>query len=251
MVMAGAATDVSDPDREVLELLAQAPLEIVGRIATASNLTLLCRLEGEQLAVYKPERGEAPLWDFPPGTLHRREVAAYVLDRCGDGGMVPPTALRPDGPFGPGSIQLFVDHDPERHYFRLVTDSDPILRAQLLRMVVFDLVANNADRKGSHVLLDAVGHVRLVDHGLCFHVHAKLRTVAWDFVDQPVPEAARAFAVSVTERLDDPADPLTRRLQELLDAREVVATAERARRVARLERFPQPSGRHPLPWPPL
>ncbi len=250
--MAGAATDVSDPDREVLELLAQAPLEILGRIATASNLTLLCRLEGEeQLAVYKPERGEAPLWDFPSGTLHRREVAAYVLDRCGGGGMVPPTALRPDGPLGPGSIQLFVDHDPERHYFCLLTDSDPVLRAQLERMVIFDLVANNADRKGSHVLLDAAGRVRLVDHGLCFHVHPKLRTVAWDFVDQPVPDGARDFAATVAERLADLGDPFTCRLQELLEEREVVATATRARRAARLGRFPQPSGRHRLPWPPL
>ncbi len=250
--MAGAATDVSDPDGEVLELLAQAPLEILGRIASASNLTLLCRLEGEeQLAIYKPERGEAPLWDFPSGTLHRREVAAYMLDRCGGAGMVPPTALRPDGPFGPGSIQLFIDHDPERHYFRLVTDSDPVLRAQLVRMVVFDLVANNADRKGSHVLLDARRRVRLVDHGLCFHVHPKLRTVAWDFVDQPVPDVARAFAATVARRLADLGDPFTCRLRELLEEREVVATAARAGRVARLERFPPPSGRHPLPWPPL
>lgn len=248
----GAAVDRPDPDREVLELLAHAPLEILGRIVTASNLTLLCRLDrDDQLAVYKPERGEAPLWDFPSRTLYRREVAAYVLDRCEGPGMVPPTVLRTDGPLGPGSVQLFVDHDPDRHYFRLVTESDPVTRAELLRMVVFDLVANNADRKGSHVLLDAAGHVRLVDHGLCFNVAPKLRTVAWDFADQPLPPEARAFAVTVAERLTDPDDPLTRRLNQLLDAREVATTAARARRVVGLERFPRPSGRHPWPWPPL
>lgn len=247
-----AATDATGPDREVLELLARAPFEIVGRIVRASNLTLLCRLEGDdQLAIYKPERGEAPLWDFPSRTLHRREVAAYLLDCSAGEGMVPPTVLRSDGPFGPGSMQLFVDHDPDHHYFRLAAEPDSVTRAELLRMVVFDLVANNADRKGSHVLLDAAGHVRLVDHGLCFNVQPKLRTVAWDFVGEPVPAEAGTFAETVAERLAYSADPLTRRLNELLAAREVVATERRARRVARLERFPPPSGRHPLPWPPL
>ncbi|MDP8960483.1 MAG: SCO1664 family protein [Actinomycetota bacterium] len=247
-----AAPVMPDPEEEVLEVLARAPLEILGRIVKASNLTLLCRLgRDDQLVVYKPERGEAPLWDFPSRTLHRREVAAYVLDRCEGGGMVPPTVLRTNGPFGPGSVQLFVDHDPDRHYFRLVTEPDPVTRAELLRMVVFDLIANNADRKGSHVLLDVAGHVRLVDHGLCFNVVTKLRTVAWDFADEPLPAEARAFAVSVAERLADSGDHMTRRLNELIDTREVSATAARARRVTRLERFPRPSGRHPLPWPPL
>ncbi len=239
-------------DAELLHLLAAAPLEPLGRFTTASNATLLCRLgDDDLLAVYKPERGEAPLWDFPRGTLHRREVAAYVLDRALGWGMVPPTVLRHDAPHGRGSVQLFVSHDPERHYFALLNDGDQGVREQLARMVVFDLLANNADRKGSHVLLADDGRLRLVDHGLTFHVAPKLRTVAWDFVGEAIPEVSREDASTLTRRLQDDRDVVTARLRELLAADEVAATARRARRVTELSRFPPPTGRRPLPWPPL
>jgi uncharacterized repeat protein (TIGR03843 family) len=116
-------------------------------------------------------------------------------------------------------------------------------------MVVFDLLVNNADRKGSHVLLDADQHVWLVDHGLCFHADPKLRTVAWDFASQPVPQEIRGTMAILFERLVDPSDPVRRRLLQLLDASEVAATVARAQRVAALEYFPRPSGRRPFPWP--
>lgn len=239
-------------DDEILDLLAAAPLEPLGRIVTASNTTLLCRLvDQELLAVYKPERGEAPLWDFPQGTLHRREVAAYVLDRALGWKMVPPTVLRNDAPHGRGSVQLFVDHDPERHYFALLRHGDRAVREELARMVVFDLLTNNADRKGSHVLLAGDGRLRLVDHGLTFHVTPKLRTVAWDFAGEAIPEDSREVADRLARRLQDDRDAVTARLGELLAAEEVAATAGRARRVADLRRFPPPTGRRPLPWPPL
>lgn len=240
----------------LLDLLRHAELEPVGRIASASNVTLLCRLGGdppgrELLAVYKPERGEAPLWDFPPDTLHRREVAAYVVDRALGWGMVPPTVRRDDGPYGRGSVQLFVDHDPDRHYFALVEEGDPDVLSQLRRMVVFDLVVNNADRKGSHVLLSEDGRIHLVDHGICFHHEPKLRTVAWDFADEPVPEDARDDVARLAGLLSDAAHPVTRRLGDLLDDAEIAALARRARQAGELDRLPRPSGPRPLPWPPL
>lgn len=240
------------------DLLATAELEPLGRVATASNATLLCRLvhgaldaDEDLLAIYKPVRGETPLWDFPGGTLHRREVAAYELDRMLGWGQVPPTVLREDGPFGRGSVQLFVEHDPARHYFALVADPDPAIRCQLERMVVFDLITNNADRKGSHVLVDADGHVWLCDHGLTFHEATKLRTVAWDFVDAPIAVEHRQAAAALADRLDDPDDPGTRRLLELLRPEEVAATGRRAREFAATDRFPAPAGPRPYPWPPL
>lgn len=240
----------------LLELLHRADLEPVGRIASASNVTLLCRLaddgpETDLMAVYKPEQGEAPLWDFPPGTLHRREVAAFVVDRALGWGMVPPTVLREDGPYGKGSVQLFIDHDPERHYFTLVEEGDEAVLSQLRRMVVFDLIVNNADRKGSHVLLPRDGRIRLVDHGVCFHAEPKLRTVAWDFADEPAPGDAQVDAVRFAERLDDRTDPATRRIRDLLDPGEVEALVRRASSVGDLDRLPRPSGPRPLPWPPL
>lgn len=239
----------------LLDLLRHADLEPVGRISSASNVTLLCRVgddraDGGLLAVYKPERGEAPLWDFPPGTLHRREVAAFLVDRALGWDMVPPTVLRDDGPYGRGSAQLFVEHDPDRHYFTLVEEDDEAVLSQLRRMVVFDVIVNNADRKGSHVLLPEDGRLRLVDHGICFHAEPKLRTVAWDFAGEPVPAEAREDAVRLADLLAT-ADPATRRIGQLLAGGELDALRRRARNVGELDRLPHPTGPRPLPWPPL
>jgi len=225
-------------------------LEPRGRFVAASNATLLCDLTGTDLrAVYKPEAGEAPLWDFPAGTLHRREVAAYVVDRVMGFGLVPPTVLREDGPFGRGSVQLFVDHDPAVHYFTLVESSSEVVQADLRRMVVFDLVTNNADRKGGHVLLGPDGHLRLVDHGICFHEEPKVRTVGWDFAGEPLPADAREAAARVVARLPD--GPVRDELESLLSAAELAALAVRAAAVASAERFPPPAGPRPYPWPAL
>ncbi|MGH3441084.1 MAG: SCO1664 family protein [Nitriliruptorales bacterium] len=249
----------------ILDLLASAPLEPLGRFTAASNATLLCRLgdtetlavykprrgDTETLAVYKPRRGEAPLWDFPDGTLHRREVAAYVLDRALGWDMVPPTVLRDDAPFGTGSIQLHVEHDPGRHYFALLEDSAPAVLDQLRRMVVLDLVLNNADRKGGHVLFDGDGRVRLVDHGVCFHAEPKLRTVAWDFAGEPIADDVRSAVADLAARLARPDDPDRAALADLLVEEEVTATAARAEAVAQLDRLPPPTGPRPYPWPPI
>ena len=158
---------------------------VLGALTRASNATLLVRLgeaEDAPLAVYKPRAGERPLWDFPDGTLCAREVAASVVARELGWPAIPRTDLV-EGPFGEGSLQDFVDVDPEQHYFTLRDDHD----ADLRRLAVFDVVANNADRKGGHVLLATDGTVVAIDHGLCFHVEPKLRTVIWDFAGEPLP----------------------------------------------------------------
>ena len=160
-------------------------MEVHGRIAGSSNATLLvtCRLQGEELlAVYKPLKGERPLWDFPGG-LFRREVAAYALSEALGWGLVPETVERPEGPFGQGSVQRFVHEDGTSHYFTL--RDEPKWHPVLMRLCAFDIVANNADRKSGHVLL-AEDRLWAIDNGLCFNTQDKLRTVIWDFGGEPL-----------------------------------------------------------------
>jgi uncharacterized repeat protein (TIGR03843 family) len=249
-----------------LERLATAPFEVVGRFAEASNATLLARLtdhapdplpddaafddlDPRDLAVYKPKRGEAPLWDFPPGTLHRREVAAWVVSEALGWDLVPATVLRVDGPFGPGSLQRYVPHDPQRHYFTIMEEDQQGLVEQLLAMVVFDLVIDNADRKGGHVLVEDLAgreRIRLVDHGVSFNVDTKLRTVAWDFAHQPVPGELRRDVARFGKDLDG---EIGERLAALLAEDEVAVLRARVPRIAALETFPPPLGPRPFPWP--
>lgn len=244
-------------EAELRQALHTAPLEVLGRFADASNATLLCRVRGVQiggrelLAVYKPRAGERPLWDFPAGTLHRREVAAEVVDRALGWGMVPTTVLRDDAPHGVGSVQRFVEHDPDHHYFTLLEQGDPDVLAQLRRMVAFDVITNNTDRKGGHVLLDADRRLWLVDHGVCFHVEPKLRTVGWDLAGEAVPPSVRDDAARLADQLAGPSGAAARRLAELLAPEEVAATVARAGALASMETFPSPSGPRPWPWPPI
>jgi uncharacterized repeat protein (TIGR03843 family) len=208
----------------------------------SSNRTFLVTvsLDGAELpAVYKPGAGERPLWDFPEG-LYQREVAAYELSEALGWSMVPETVLRESGPFGRGSLQRFVDADFEQHYFTLLEHEShlPVLQA----MAAFDLVANNADRKGGHCLIDTDGHVWGVDHGLCFHVQPKLRTVIWDFCREPVPDA-------VIDDLRRLADHPLNELEPLLNSSERAAIKQRAAAVARLGVFPDPGEDRPYPWP--
>jgi uncharacterized repeat protein (TIGR03843 family) len=257
----------------VADRLLHAPLELVGRFADASNATLLVRLldrDGrdlealtaelghapqledlapEDLAVYKPLRGEQPLWDFPSGTLHRREVAAYELSAALGWGLVPCTILRDDAPLGAGSLQRFVPHDLEEHYFVLLERGEPDVVEQLRTMVVFDVLINNADRKGGHVLLERTSsdrRVRLIDHGVTFHVEPKLRTVAWHFAGEPLPERLRPDLRGLVDALDA---ELGQRLAALLLADELAQLRRRAREVARLDRLPVPAGPRATPWP--
>ena len=171
------------------QLLLEAEFEDLKLLWSSSNyvyLATLCAGDGQEIAaVYKPESGETPLWDFPTGTLYAREVAAYQLSQLLGWPFVPPTVVR-DGPQGVGSLQLYVSHERASHFFE--QRDDPALVPQLQRMAVFDFVANNADRKGGHCLLDEQGRIWGIDHGLCFHREYKLRTVIWDWAEQPISD---------------------------------------------------------------
>lgn len=256
-----------------MEALADDELTVTGRLTVASNLTLVGQVavDGEAAqVVYKPISGESPLWDFPDGTLAGREVAAYELSEAAGWGVVPPTVMRADGPFGPGMCQLWVDQesagrgwvdvvpvgavpagwlpileavDGNGASVVLVHDDDPALR----RLAIFDAVINNADRKGGHVLSSSYGsRVVGVDHGVSFHVEPKLRTVLWGWANEALTDEERMGLSALRGQLDD---EFGRRLGELLTDEEVAATSARVDELLSRGALPAPSGRMPVPWP--
>ena len=241
------AARLSRPE-PVPAVLAEGKLEIVGLMPNASNYTFLARAtrgEDEVFAIYKPMRGEVPLWDFPEGTLHRREVAAYELARALGWPDIPPTVLR-DGPEGEGSVQLFVRFDPEQHFFRLEMQR----RDDFRRFALFDVVANNADRKAGHCLLGDDGRIWGIDHGVCFAAEPKLRTVIWTFAGDPIPADLSADLGRLAGELDGGA--AGERLRSLLSAEELDATSARLDDLLRAKVFPEPDpSRRPFPWPPI
>jgi uncharacterized repeat protein (TIGR03843 family) len=225
-----------------LELLREGELSVLGRMPYSSNATFLVDVCHEGLlaqGIYKPHRGERPLWDFPSG-LFKREAAAFELADHLGWHLVPPTVVR-DGPLGEGSLQLFVPAHFEQHYFTLRDDGSHVETMQ--RLCVFDLISNNTDRKSGHVLLGEDGRIWAIDNGLSFHAEFKLRTVIWDFADEPVPSAIREDVV----RLLDEGLPDT--FDEYLDAFERDAVLTRARAVAREGRFPVDHSGRRYPWP--
>jgi uncharacterized repeat protein (TIGR03843 family) len=261
-------------DDEALELLRHGRMELEGRLVDASNTTLRAFLTGAGRTVrcvYKPVRGERPLWDFPDGTLAGREVAAYLVSRTAGWNVVPPTVLR-DGPLGRGACQLWIDEPddvdplvgfvPVRRmpagWFRIMSARDDTGRsyalahaddARLASLAVFDAVVNNADRKGGHVLLDARDRLYGVDHGVCFHTDGKLRTILWGWADEPLPaaelEVLGGLAAALAGALGDDLAPH-------VTAREVRAAAGRIDRLRETGRFPLPSPDWPaVPWPPI
>lgn len=235
------------PDR-ALRLLAEGEVQVEGLIPWSSNATLLVTVkDGDEsaLAVYKPQRGERPLWDFPHGTLGMREVVSYRLCQALGWGLVPPTLLR-QGPYGLGSLQAFIHAQDGAHFFTIRDQGRHT--ADLKRLAAFDVVANNADRKGGHCLLDGQGHLWAIDNALTFHAEPKLRTVIWDFVDQPLPARVLEDLEGLRETLRD-GSPLSQELASLLSAAELEALRHRVRRLIRAGRFPQPGPGHPVPWP--
>jgi uncharacterized repeat protein (TIGR03843 family) len=232
---------------EALSLLREGEIDLEGRMLDASNVTLVGAICTDTLAgecVYKPVAGERPLWDFPDGTLAGREVSAYLVSEATGWEVVPPTVLR-DGPFGPGMVQLWIDGDPGVDLAAFVRED----RTGLRRMAVFDAVVNNADRKGGHIIPTAEGHVYGVDHGICFSVDPKLRTLLWRWAGRPLPDEA----LRVLERLaDELLGDLGEALHEHLTRREVRRTQQRVAELLRTGRHPEPSGEWPaLPWPPF
>lgn len=232
----------------VLAALSQGDLETKGLLQWGSNYTFLVYVNHEDLrlpAVYKPMRGERPLWDFPDGTLYKRETAAYVVSEALGWGFVPPTVAR-EGDEGPGSVQFYVDVEAESHYFNMPEEE----KDKLKPLVAFDIIANNADRKGGHILRDSQGEVWGIDHGLCFHTDPKLRTVVWDFAGQPIPEALLASMSNFRDLLK-PTSDLTGLLEQLLDPQEVTMLRRRTERLIKAGCFPSPGGGRNYPWPPL
>jgi len=181
---------------------------------SGSNYTFLVKisLEGnERLAIYKPRDGEAPLWDFPSGTLYKREYAAYLLSEILGWEIVPFTIIR-DGPHGVGSVQEFIEHDPKQNYYTLEDGCADQLRV----IACFDLVANSTDRKANHILVGDDGKIWSIDHGLTFHADMKVRTVIWDFCSEPIPEPLLESLTNLRGRLEPPADSLPSLLKELV-----------------------------------
>ena len=264
-------TIASVRDPVVPDLLRHGRIEITGRLVDASNATLFGTVgaDGVEIrCVYKPVRGERPLWDFPDGTLAGREYGAFLVSEAAGLHVVPPTLLR-EGPFGPGMVQAWVDTDDERELVDVCSPKKVpagwigVLRARgdrgepavlahadtpaLKRMAAFDVVVNNADRKGGHVLAGTDGHLYGVDHGLTLHVEDKLRTVLWGWVGEPLPgEVVEALEKLRTELDGTFADVLG----EHVTRREVRTLAARVDALIAEPRFPEPSGYGPaIPWP--
>lgn len=233
----------SQPPDNLETALRFGKLELKGQFMLGSNYTFLVNVKHEGLtypAVYKPSRGEQPLWDFPDNTLAQREVAAYLVSEALGFHFVPYTTLRDDGPYGPGSLQQYIEYDPEYHYFTFSDEDKQLLKP----VVLFDLLCNNADRKGSHVFFDSEHKLWAIDHGICFHEEDKLRTVIWDFAGQPIP--------------DDLLSPLASTggwralLEPYLSPGEVTRLQSRAEALSRSRVFPHPPpGRRAFPYPPI
>lgn len=265
---------VSGSGSEILRLLRAGQIELEGRLADASNATLRgwITLDGVTLrCVYKPVRGERPLWDFPDGTLAGREVAAYLVSQATGWDLVPPTVLR-DGPFGPGSCQLWIDEPVDAvspvgfipaesvppGWFPILAARDDAGTAYVLahaddprlaRLALLDVVLNNADRKAGHILSGPGNRILGIDHGICFHVEGKLRTVLWGWQGQPLPAEATEMLHRLAGALTG---PLGAALATHLTPAEVAALAARVDRLCETNRFPVPAGDRPaVPWPPV
>jgi hypothetical protein len=253
---AGADPD-SDPPRgpalsveRCLELLAGAEIEVEGQVAWSSNVTLICRLrqaEDEILAIYKPRLGERPLWDFSAGSLQLRELAAWRVSEALGWQLVPPTVLR-EGPHGPGMLQAFIPHDPNLHYLEMPAP-DP---QTVARIAAFDLVINNADRKSGHVLLGEDDRLWAIDHGICFHVEPKLRTVIWEMAGERLPTGMLADLARFQSSLSLVDSPLRLDLAPLLSPDEITMLGQRTAELLAAGAYPNPDPeRRMVPWPPI
>jgi hypothetical protein len=231
-------------------LLAELPeMKVLGLLRGASNYSFLASLGPHPpsglLAVYKPARGESPLWDFEAGTLYLREVAAYELSKVLGWPAIPPTVIRPEAPHGIGAVQLFVDADG-RHFLGEQANH----HETWLRVALFDIIANNADRKSGHCLLDTEDHIWVIDHGLTFHVEEKLRTVIWDFAGEPLAAELCSDLERALAELDR--GPLAETMSRLISPAEIRVLKRRIRRVLDARwRFPQPTSAWSVPWPPV
>jgi uncharacterized repeat protein (TIGR03843 family) len=229
-----------------LRLLLEGEIELQGQLPWSSNYSFLVDVFDDELscsAVYKPQGGERPLWDFPDGTLCIREYAAFVVSEALGWSLVPPTVLR-DGPYGLGSVQLYVDADPDEHFFYL-RDRFP---TEFMRVALFDVLVNNADRKGGHCLRDGFGHIWCIDHGLTFNSQPKLRTVIWDYAGQSIPPDLLEDLSTFKEQLAHP-NGVRSTLERLLSGREMKRFERRLHHLLESRCFPEPGPGRNVPWP--
>ncbi len=236
--------------RALLDVLASGEmLEVHGLMPWSSNYTFLvtvCHGEVRVLAVYKPSQGERPLWDFPQASLALREVAAYLVSQELGWEFIPPTVLR-DGQYGPGAVQLFIDADFQEHYFTLREQEAAVFQ----QVAAFDVITNNADRKAGHFLRDVEGRIWAVDHGLTFHPEPKLRTVVWDFADQPIPEQILDDLRQLQSTLNEPGSRLTTQLSRLISQTETQVLRRRIGQLVRAGHYPSPGVGRSIPFPPV
>lgn len=233
--------------QRAMRLLSQGHVALLGQIIPSSNFTFLASVDDgnlRALAIYKPRRGERPLWDFPHGTLCLREVAAYLVSRTLGWPLIPPTVLR-DGPHGSGALQLYIDADPEANYFTFREEQLP----DLLPVALFDTLVNNADRKGGHLLLDQLNRVWAIDNALTFHPEPKLRTVIWDFAGEPIPEEYRTGLHRLQAQLAH-GGALRQTLLGLLMKEEIAALEARLKALLESAALPSPDPTcRQVPWP--
>jgi uncharacterized repeat protein (TIGR03843 family) len=240
---------MSNPDESAIAILTRGSIDVEELVPWGSNYTFLVTVRDSSRqvsAIYKPSRGERPLWDFPDGTLAFREVAAYLVSHALGWPNIPPTVLR-DGPQGVGMVQLYIEMVDRQHFFTLRDKH----RDEMKRIAVFDALINNTDRKGGHVLLGNDEKIWCIDHGVAFHEYPKLRTVIWDFTEQPIPQ----------EIIDDlnklrpclmRGESLSDSLARLLSPREMRALRGRLDRLIESRTFPKPpEDWPPVPWPPV
>ncbi len=243
--------NIEQDHKTIINALQSGEMALQGQFALGSNYTFLVETSFENnklMAVYKPSRGERPLWDFPTRSLAKREAAAYLVSEALGWQLVPPTVYRRQkAPLGPGSLQLFVEHEPDFHYFTFTND----IKQRLRPVAGFDILVNNADRKGGHILVDSEDHIWLIDHGLCFHHEDKLRTILWDFSGESIADDLLSQVEALVAQLEKKT-AFYRTLARLLSPVEISALCRRGRSLLTDRTFPLPSQEYrPYPWPPI
>lgn len=237
---------------QVLQTLATGTVEEKGLLPYSSNHSFLVVVSEDELtlpAVYKPQRGENPLWDFEWGTLCKREAAAYVICRALNWQLVPPTVLR-EGTRGVGSVQFYIDHDAENHYFTIQEDAR--FAPSLRQLALFDFIINNADRKSGHCLIGTDERLWAIDHGICFHTEYKLRTVIWEFSGEAIEAELIEDVKNLRQQISDPDCAVAQQLCHLLSIDERKAMASRMQQLLRKQSYPAPQPhRRNYPWPPV
>ena len=238
--------------KSIIKTLQTGDVTLKGQVLSGSNYTFLVSIHQNEVlidAVYKPIKGERPLWDFPDHSLAKREVAAFITASLLGWQFVPPTILRSEAmPYEIGSLQLFIPHDPEINFFNL-----PLITAETLQKIIaFDYIINNADRKGGHLLLDDQNEIWLIDHGVSFNSEYKLRTVIWDYAGLPIPDNILVDIQKLAERIKSNKTALVLKLKKLLNKNEIQKIIFRSEELLSDPVFPKPSSQiHSFPWPPI